>query len=334
MRPIFLERAGEPKQYEAKEEPDWLVPNLIPTQGMVVLASAPKVGKTVFATALARALCRGESFLGHQLQAAPVVWCAHEESPRERVPLHAGLTPEDPFYIGYRRGIPRLDDPDCFLNQPKYEPDKDRTHYVYVEAMKLGAKLVVIDCLQAAVERTNLADNQSARHIMAKISQWSYYFGCATLVLHHLTKSAHRGYYPERFADSAQILATSSTHLFFERIGTGENPRRYAIHGQGRHPAPPARVEVESRGFFDWRLADESTAERPQTITEQIMNFLKEGPATATEISEALGLKYESVRVTLSVLSRKGKTMPLTSTSQSRPYALVEEEFEPKMGCN
>lgn len=62
------------------------------------------------------------------------------------------------------------------------------------------------------------------------------------------------------------------------------------------------------------------------------MNFLKEGPATATEIAEALGLKYESVRVTLSVLSRKGKTMPLTS--QSRPYALVEEEFEPNMGCN
>lgn len=322
--PCVLSRAGEPNPYQ-ESQPNWLVPNLIPTEGMVVLASAPKVGKTVFATALARALCRGESFLGHQLTAAPVVWCAHEESPRERMALHEGLTPEDPFYVGYKRGIPALDHYDCFLVPPKNDPDLVPQHYVYHEAMRLGAKLIVIDCLHAAVERTNLADNQSARHIMAKISQWGYMFGCATLILHHLTKSAHRGYYPERFADSAQILATSSTHLFFERIGTGENPRRYAIHGQGRHPAPPARVEVESRGFFDWRLADETTTERPQTITEQIMNFLKEGPATATEISEALGLKLESVRVNLSVLSRKGKTMPLSTNAQSNPYVLLED---------
>jgi len=55
------------------------------------------------------------------------------------------------------------------------------------------------------------------------------------------------------------------------------------------------------------------------------MNFLKEGPATATEISEALGLKLESVRVNLSVLSRKGKTMPLSTNAQSNPYVLLED---------
>ncbi|MFZ4506384.1 MAG: hypothetical protein ACOYON_01645, partial [Fimbriimonas sp.] len=48
---------------------------------------------------------------------------------------------------------------------------------------------------------------------------------CAVLILHHLTKAATRGYQPERFADSTQILASANAHFFMERHDPKANER-------------------------------------------------------------------------------------------------------------
>ncbi len=48
-----------------------------------------------------------------------------------------------------------------------------------------------------------------------------------------------RGYHPERFADSAQILASASCYFFLESEILEERQPKDLLHGAGRQPAPP-----------------------------------------------------------------------------------------------
>ena len=67
------------------KEPDWLIPNLIPREGLILLIGPPKVGKSFLALQLARDAAQAKPVLGHeidkpivslylQLDARPRVW--------------------------------------------------------------------------------------------------------------------------------------------------------------------------------------------------------------------------------------------------------------------
>src|SRR3990167_7972498 len=67
------------------KEPDWLIPNLIPREGLILLIGPPKEGKSFLALQLARDAAQAKPILGHeidkpivslylQLDARPRVW--------------------------------------------------------------------------------------------------------------------------------------------------------------------------------------------------------------------------------------------------------------------
>lgn len=292
----------------ASQDP-WLVPGIIPESSVVVLASSPKVGKTCFATALARSVALGESFLGQPVRQSPVLWCAHEEAPQERIHLHEGLTVEDPFFIAYISDLPplphRIGKPDRFgrRNMRDFEPP-----FIFEHAIEAKAKLIVIDCLHAAVEGSCLADNSSARAIMSVLRTWCHYLGISVLLLHHLTKSSSRGHEPERFADSSQILAAASCHFFMDRLEDGETASRVVLQGKGRHPAPYARMELISTGPLDYTLAAEANP-RPRRlkVSDRVHGLLEAGWClTAAEIAHRLDLNPATVRYALARLQESG----------------------------
>ena len=327
--------AADLSPFEWYEPEEWLVPGIIPTGGLVVLASAPKTGKTCFATAIARAVATGTEFLGTRLRQSPVLWCAYEETFRERIPLHEGLTPEDPFLVAY---TPQL------LPLPHKLPTLDRAGqrdyrwehppFVFAHAKKVDAKFIVIDCLHAAVQNVSLADNGVARGVMGSLRSWSAFFGITVLVLHHLTKSATRGHQPERFADSAQILAAASCHHFLERRDETATRSRLVLHGRGRHPAPYPRLELISEGPLDYRLADEKTPEPPRrfSATDRILTLLQDGwPLTVNEIARRLDLTPGTVRNALTQLKENGHVEKSKAADSRIQFAATEkstnEEF-------
>lgn len=311
----------------------WLVPGFIPLDGLVVLASAPKTGKTCFATAMARALARGEEFLGHPLKPAPVLWCAHEESPYERTPLHEGLSVDDPFLIAYPGDLPPL--PIRIPGRDRFGRTRDlrdlEPPLVFERASQVGAKLIVIDCLHAAVEGASLADNGVARAVMGTLRTWGFHFHIAVLVLHHLTKSGTRGYTTERIADSAQILAASSCHFFMDREDETETRSRIVLHGRGRHPAPYPRVELISEGILDYRLAELAQARSSRlTIEQKIVNLLSEGwHFDSAEIARRIGHHPVSVRNALSALTTAGRIKTTTKHHRRWKYAASEITLDP-----
>jgi len=308
----------------------WLVPDLIPKKGLVVLAAAPKAGKSVFASYLARQLSTGGEFLGHPLEKGGVLWAAHEETREERKPFLEGLTDDDPFYLSFTPYIPCLDDMDCTFERDqrgRYNPDA--VPYLFGRAQEINAKLLVIDCLHAACRHTNLADNQAARRIMGKLRLWSHTHNIATLVLHHVTKSATRGYHPERFADSAQILAAASTHFFMESHHEADGSRHIVLHGSGRNPTPPRRIDINSRNPFDFQRVDEESRQgnRP-TINQQIVDLLAEGWAlTAEEIASRIGAKPRVVRNALTKLT-DGTVERCEGTRTRHRYRLLGDESQ------
>ncbi len=293
-------------QLNLPSENQWILQDIIPADGLVVLASAPKTGKTVFVNAIARAMASGGKFAGlGWKQKIPVAWCAHEETTEERGPLLAGLGPDDPFHLAFARDLISLDDPDCDEERDRFGRYRLRTRpYVYEEAASLGCGLLVIDCLHAAVRHTNLSDNQAARRIMGKLRHWSNQFKVATVVLHHLTKSAHRGYHPERFADSAQILAGASCHFYLESVIYDDGTRKVVLHGAGRQPAPPVRQEYLAHSLFDYEYVPAtSTARQLPTVGERIAALLQEGwELTAEEIARRLEANPKTVRNALAEL--------------------------------
>jgi hypothetical protein len=309
-------------------ESAWLVPGIIPENGLVVLASAPKTGKSVFANAIARAMASGGEFDGDRWNIkVPVAWCAHEETPEERGPYLAGLTEDDPFYLAFPPDLPCLDDAACDHHVDRYGRYQPANFpYVYSMAEKRGVRLLVIDSLHAAVRHSNLADNSVARKLMGKLRHWSTAFGISTLVLHHLTKHGHRGYHPDRFADSAQILASASAYFYLESEILEDGRRKVVLHGAGRQPAPPSRQEFIADGYFDYRRVSFDTSRKAVPIAEQIRRLLQEGwELSAEEIATRLGKNPASVRNVLVSLPGIAK---IESSKRKFRYRLEAPEGE------
>ncbi|MEZ0327558.1 MAG: AAA family ATPase [Fimbriimonas sp.] len=310
-------------------EAQWMLAGILPINGLVVLASAPKTGKSVFANAIARAMVTGTEFAGIGWQEKlPVAWCAHEETREERGPLIAGLTRDDPFYISFSSDLPHLDDPDCDYGSDRFGRYQAlKTPYMYEEAYRRNCKLMVIDCLHASVRHSNLADNNVARRIMGRLRHWSDSFGIVTLVLHHLTKSAHRGYHPERFADSAQILASASCYHFMESEQLEDGTRKVVLHSAGRQPAPPLRHEYHAKSLFDYEYIESGTRVKPTTAADQINNLLSEGwELSSEEIARRLNLNLKTVQNTLSLLPGIEKSM---SRSKKALYRSQDHAHSP-----
>lgn len=327
----------------------WLVPGIIPENGLVILASAPKTGKTCFATALARAVALGQPFLGQEVKQGPVLWCAHEETPQERILLHEGLTDEDPFLIAYPGDMPplnsKLPKTDRYGRRQFVEHEEP---FIFKHALEIKAKLIVIDCLHGAVEGASLAENATARAVMGSLRVWSAQFNIAVLVLHHLTKSSNRNSQPERFADSAQILAAASCYFFMDRteeVASASSrcvPRascpqpedytfsRIVLHGKGRHPAPAARLEIVSDGVLDYQLVDKDAnwiQKRPLSTASQILELLEQGyELTSQELARKLQLKPTAVRGALADLVTSGQIVSKKKEKENSRYALFEPE--------
>ncbi|CAN5607932.1 hypothetical protein BH11ARM2_BH11ARM2_19480 [soil metagenome] len=328
----------------------WLIPGIVPRDGLVVLASAPKTGKTCLASAIARSIACGTPFLGHTPPQGPVLWCAHEEIPDERGRLHEGLSNDDPLLIAYPGYLPTLDEPDRSVRDRfgRYR-DVEPPSYVFSNAVEVDAKLIVIDCLHAAVERGNLADNATARRVMGRLRRLSWMNHIPVLVLHHLTKSTSRGSSPERFADSAQILAAASCHFYMERkeetVGGSsrssvsgtvsvpsapeETASRITLYGEGRHPTPPRKLELLSTGPLHYELAEEASV-KPQprpTAVSRVANLLSEGwELTSEEIARRLEINPVTVRDALNRLAGEGRAEKLASPQKRLRY----RSFTPK----
>ncbi len=161
-------------------EPAWAVRGLLPV-GLTLLAGRPKVGKSWLALQLMQSVATGGVFLGEQVQRAPCLYLALEDSPRrlaarmkaqgwERADVTA-----DFVTIGEARDILPLN-------------GKTGGSTALADAMReRGYRLVVIDTLSRA-----LAGDQNAADVMTAaltpLQETAHEHNAAVLLVDHFNK--------------------------------------------------------------------------------------------------------------------------------------------------
>lgn len=251
-------------QMQNQPEPEWLIEGFLPKGYLAILASAPKMGKTCFATALALAVSTGEPFAGLKTRKSTVLWCCLEESSSERAlvlrqykPIK-GKTPEfltttEILRIDHPRGLDVL----------------------YNEIVRHSPGLIVIDPLYAAIGPYSLGENHYARRALTTFKKICGREEITGLVLHHLSAAGKADGQTLRVAESAQLAATASMYML--------------LSVTSNLPQSNRTIKLESRGrgnSVNQDLYFTSTAPLEYQLTSRPLDGLSDRKA---KILQALG---------------------------------------------
>jgi hypothetical protein len=162
------------------EDPNWIVKDYLP-EGLCVLGSRPKVGKSWMGLGLAIAICNGDMFFNQKVNPGKVLYCALEDN-RKRIKRRfnsMGLTQEHkkPDFIYSCRKLTQgfEDDLKSFL-------DKEENKY----------RLIIIDTLGKIIPGDNKVNKNAYLHdtaLLSNIHRIALDRGITILVIHHTTKA-------------------------------------------------------------------------------------------------------------------------------------------------
>ncbi len=313
-----------------------LVPGLLPATGLVLLVAPPKAGKTDLATALAYAVATGTPFAGRPTlpeglspipaaEAAegaeplrPALFASYEENTQERVDVLSRLAD--------------LDDPDappCDLWCASGLPALDTEHGIRALRSFCAAnypRLVVLDSLHGALERTDLARARPARRILRELARLAKEEGTCVLVLHHTN---HAGTRP---GEHVQLLAAASATILLQETPHPHDPSarlvtlKLAARGLGRRT-----VSLVSERSLHYRAATDDdlptelapfASAAPDPTDERLVALLRDRKATAAALSNRAGLPLGTVRNALRRLRDSGRILVLSAQGNAHVYGV------------
>lgn len=184
-------------------EPNYLVDELIPLAGLVVVYGAPKSGKSFWALDLVLHVTLAWEYRERAVQQGTVVYCAFEgahgyKKRCEAFRRHHGLTDEDP---------------PLFIVPGRADLIKDHAALVQDMQAQLGAagpvRCVVLDTLNKSLIGSESKDVDMANYIAAA-EYIQKKFDCVVIIVHHhgIDESRPRGHTSLRGAVDAQIKIT------------------------------------------------------------------------------------------------------------------------------
>ena len=210
------EPAAEPKKYRFPllrfgqmrpgTEPDYLVDELIPIAGLVVVYGAPKSGKSFWVLDLSLHIALAWEYRDRSVQQGAVVYCAFEGAHgyRKRCEAfrrHHCLTDED--------------DPPLYVVPGRADLIKDHGALIHdlreqlATAPAVPVKCVILDTLNKSLIGSESKDVDMANYIAAA-EHIQTEFNCVVIIVHHhgIDETRPRGHTSLRAAVSAQIKIT------------------------------------------------------------------------------------------------------------------------------
>ncbi len=153
----------------------WVIPGLLPEKETIVLAGAPKAGKTLLAIDAAYAVVTGEShFLGEAVKQGKVLLVSADES--------ANSTKAKLLNRGFRR---------CDKNSIKVLPTWDISQMVALEALleDFRPNLVIIDSLRRINKGSEVSENSAEfADAIYTLKETLERYGAAGILIHHTNK--------------------------------------------------------------------------------------------------------------------------------------------------
>ena len=171
---------SEMKQNYTKK--DFIVDNLMKSNGIYCLVARPKVGKSMFCLQLANAIANGTTFLGHKTSPSPVLY----------------ISTEMDFSQLYDR-ILKMDlhlTDDNFRVEDQYSNDRKLNLFdlklQFQDFAELGGKFVIIDMFTGVSLNNgyNLNDYQDmGQYVFPYYKDLCKQYGFTFLLVHHLNKN-------------------------------------------------------------------------------------------------------------------------------------------------
>ena len=269
------------------QELEWLKDGFFPIPNFVLIAGAPKVGKSWFALKTAEELAAN----GHK-----VVYLSCEDTdrrlkdryskvtdfPSEKLIFISGLSSEKP--------IPKGEDGLAFI--------KSLTDRIP------DLKCVIIDTIQC-IRDTNLKQDYASVEVeFSAIRKLAHELNVTIIAVHHTKKKTDFEISPlDKILGSQAIAATVETIIVLERV-TGSQDINLFITGKDVEQNDEYRLNWTENGFSD--PEDKRIADRGP-VQKKIINYVKEHPrCTQTVICDALEKSKQQVNEAVNLLLEKG----------------------------
>jgi hypothetical protein len=155
----------------APDYTDWLVDDLLTADELFLLAASPRAGKSLMAMTLAKAVAKGERFLGRPVSQGAVLYIRCEDSETK--------TKERELKQGWERGIPVY-----WLDKFKLSELKHLEQLVE----ELGCRLVVFDTLSRIRDTTISESSAEMSQLLEPVQEMCKRQRCTGLLVHHTGK--------------------------------------------------------------------------------------------------------------------------------------------------
>ena len=271
----FLDDTSEPL--------GWLVDGVLPAGETILLAGAPKSGKTLLGVDLAYSVCTGGKFLNYQCEKGRVLLISADESPgstRWKL-LNRGFTPEMDMRVLTSLNIYQLEGLEKILAD--YCPD-----------------LVIIDSLKAVARDANISENSAEfSNAIYDLKELLTRYRASGVLIHHAAKGKDRESLDKVRGSSAITGAVWGIWT----LATGTEGVRYLQTINRDIPGETFTLKFdEELGSWE-RLGDAPVLDG--TVRERIIKLLQKWAPTgleASQIKDYLQLAEGTYRTTLSRL--------------------------------
>jgi hypothetical protein len=292
-------------------EPRWAVPDLV-AEGLTLLASPPKTGKSWLSLGLGVAIASGGIAFGRvPVEQGEVLLLALEDTPRRLKSRLGKILGPDPAPKGLTIAV------EC----PPLPMGGDERIAGWLDHHP-GARLVGIDVFAKVrgpvVRDVSAYDNDYAAASRAKAL--ADHYGVAILLVHHTRK----------MADEDFVATVSGTHGIAGACDAIAVLRRLRGRADGILSVTGRDIEEAEHALrFDpdigaWQLIDTPVAEVRMTDTElKIVQYLRDNEGRGpTAAAEATGLNLNTVKQTLRRMTERGE---LDSDGRGRYWVPVTD---------
>jgi Bifunctional DNA primase/polymerase, N-terminal/AAA domain len=227
--------------------PDWLIEDIIPEQGLGLLAGQSRVGKSLMALRLARAVMTGEPFCErHIVKTGGVLYLAAEAEgtlpDRYRAVLGAKFTPGD--LRGQR--LPFLSNAISFRGLEAMSGALRLGTVRMQQRFDVPLRLVIVDTAAAAFPLANENEQGEVNNLMLSLLTLTKAAGVAVVLVHHFGKNSSTGVRgSSAWTDNSEFILAATGKLD-EETGSVSDRKLALTKSRSSATGPLSDFEVQS----------------------------------------------------------------------------------------
>lgn len=280
-----------------------IIENML-TQGLTILASSPKVGKSWACLDLCISICKGIPFLGFKTNKNECLYLALEDSNHRLQNRIKKILGNEEIPTGFNLAINCSPLDNGFIEElENYLKDFPNT------------KLIIIDTLQKIrgnINKTDTCYSYDYKEI-GKLKAFADKHRICILVIHHLRKAKDSDVF-NQISGSTGLTGAADTMITFSKLEN--NNEKVLLSITGRDVENTEKTITFNKEKFKWELADVNN-----NVEKEFYNL---NPIIIT-IKKLLEVNPEGFKISASELLKNIYSFTKTNIKQNSPQSLTRE---------